>query len=350
MSVRFSSISKNPALAERWESGPRVYPVMSPGDFLCQDAATPLCEVYNAAGAVCRFSTNCEPLLEAARESFLPVQGPTVSVDFSVRFWVDPINSALTPWPKPYVRGLNHLVFAGFDSGSSMLADLRARRVIGRFSAAIGNDRSYWKTVVFPVLFTIAGASLGIVELHSSCVARQQSGLLLVGTGRSGKSTLAVALAQEGFGFLSDDRTWCSWQSGRLLACGLATTLKLRCDAGKNFRELQGKEPTDLQHGEWGFRLEPEFALGLERVRCCEPRWLVFLERSENPGFRLSNLSSQEAGVRLEEDLMAELPDAATAQMEVIEKLAELPCCLLQYGGRPQVVAKNLTLHFERFR
>jgi hypothetical protein len=38
------------------------------------------------------------------------------------------------------------------------------------------------------------------------------------------------------------------------------------------------------------------------------------------------------------------------AQMEVIEKVAELPGWLLQYGGRPQVVAKKLAQLFERFR
>jgi hypothetical protein len=323
---------------------------MSAGDFLCQDAETPLCEFYTAAGAVCRLSTNCEPLLEAARESFLPIEYPPDSVDFSVRFWVDGSDSEHATWPKPHVRALDHLVFAGFDSGSSMLADLHARRVIGRFSAAIGNDRSYWKTVVFPVLLTITGASVGIVELHCSCVVKQKRGLLLVGAGRSGKSTLAVALAQEGFGFLSDDRTFCSQQEGGLQVWGLATTLKLRGDAGKHFRELEGKKPADLQNGELGFRLEPEFALGIERVRRCEPELLVFLERSETPGFYLTNLSSEDAATRLEEDLMAELPDAAATQMEIIEKLAELPCCLLQYGGRPQVVAKKLAQHFERFR
>jgi hypothetical protein len=323
---------------------------MSAGDFLCQDAATPLCEFYTTAGAVCRLSTNCEPLLEAARESFLPVEEPIASVDFSVRFWVDHTNSAPQLWPKPRVRGLNHLVFTGFDSGSSMLADLRRRRVIGRFSASIGNDRSYWKTVVFPVLLTITSASVGIVELHCSSVAKQQKGLLLVGAGRSGKSTLAVALGQEGFGFLSDDRTFCSWQNGKLSAWGLATTVKLRSDAGKHFRELQAKQPKYLANGEWGFRLEPDLALGLECVRRCEPRLLVFLERSQYPRFRLTDLSLEEARARLEEDLMAELPDAAAAQMGVIGKLAELNCFLLQYGGRPQVVAKKLAQHFERFR
>jgi len=322
---------------------------MSAGDFLCQDAATPLREFYAAAGAVCSLSTNCETLLEAARESFLPIEDPPGAIDFSVRFWVDYSNSVLPAWPKPYVRGLNHLVFAGFDSASSMLADLRARRVIGRFSAAIGDDRSYWKTVVFPVLLTITGASIGIVELHCSCVAKQQSGLLLVGAGRSGKSTLALALAQEGFGFLSDDRTFCSWQKGKLSAWGLSTTLKLRSDAGNYFRELKDKPAIDLPNGETGFRFEPELALGLKRIRGCEPRLLVFLERRENPEFRLTNLSSEEARARLEEDLMAEIPDTAAQQMEVVGKLVELPCCLLQYGGRPQIVAEKLAAHFEQF-
>jgi len=321
---------------------------MSTGDFLCQDAKTPLCEYYTAAGAVCSFSTNCEALLQAARESFLPVEAPPASVDFSIRFWVDSANLSQPPWPKPYVRGLDHLAFAGFDSGSSMLADLRTRRVIGRFSAGMAADRAYWKTVIFPIMLTVVGASVGIAELHCSCVAKHQKGLLLVGPGRSGKSTLAVALAQIGFGFLSDDRTLCSWRAGKLLAWGLATTLKLRSEAAVHFEEFKDEEPTHLLNGERVFRFEPEFELGLERVRLCEPRLLVFLERSERPAFCLTTMSSAEAAARLEADLMAELPDAAALQMEVVEKLADRPCYLLQYGGRPQNAAHELAMHFDR--
>jgi hypothetical protein len=321
---------------------------MSAGDFLCKDAATPLREHYTAAGALCSFSTNCEALLEAARESFLPLEAPPVSVDFSIRFWVDYANSTRPPWPQPYVRGLDHLVFAGFDSGSSMLADLRTRRVIGRFSAGIAADRAYWKAVILPMLMTIVGASVGIAELHCSCVAKQQRGLLLVGPGRSGKSTLAAALAQAGFGFLSDDRTFCSWREGQLLAWGLGTTLKLRREAASYFEELKDEEPTHLQNGERVFRLEPELALGLERVRRCQPRLLVFLERSENPAFCLTPMSSADAAVRLEADLMAELPDAVDMQMDVIGKLAEQPRCLLQYGGQPQNAAHELAIYFDR--
>jgi hypothetical protein len=321
---------------------------MSTADFLCKDAQTPLCEHYTAGGVVCSFSTNCDALLEAARESFLPIETPPISVDFSIRFWVDSTNPSQPPWPKPYVRGLGHLAFAGFDCRSSMLADLRTHRVIGRFSAGMAADRAYWKTVIFPMLLTIVGASAGIAELHCSCVAKQQSGLLLVGPGRSGKSTLAVALSQAGFGFLSDDRTFCSWREGKLSAWGLATTLKLRREAGVYFEQLKYKEPTHLVNGERVFRLEPELGLGFERVRTCEPRLLVFLERTESPAFCLAPMSPAEAATRLEADLMAELPDAVDMQMEVIGRLAERPSCLLQYGGPPGNTAHELATYFDR--
>src|SRR5262249_32849964 len=109
-------------------------------------------------------------------------------------------------------------------------------------------------------------------------------------------------------------------------------------------------EPTHVVNGESVFRLEPESELGLERVRCCEPRLLVFLERSEGTGFRLTPMSSSEAVVRLEGELMAEPPDAAEMPGEVIEKLAELSCCLLQYGGQPQDVANALAQYFDGLR
>jgi hypothetical protein len=320
---------------------------MSTGDFLCKDAATPLCEHYTAAGAVCSFSTNCEALLEAARESFLRVEAPPVAMDFSIRFWVDNTNSARPPWPKPYVRGLNHLVFAGFDSGSSMLADLRTRRVIGRFSAGIANDRTYWKTVILPMLLSVLGGSVGITELHCACVAKDENGLLLAGPSGSGKSTLALALSQTGFGFLSDDRTFCSRGNDKVLAWGLPTRLKLRREAGGWFRQLRDRQPTDVQKGEPVFWLEPEHALGVHRVRRCQPSAVIFLERLEASEFQLSQVWPVEAMNRLERDLMAELPDAVARQSETIAKLVEIPCWLLQYRGDPLTVARKIADLFE---
>jgi hypothetical protein len=320
---------------------------MSTSDFLCKDAATPLCEYFTAAGAICSFATNSEALLQAARETYLPAVSAAVSVSFSIRFWVDQANSAQPPWPKPYVRGLDHLVFAGFDSGSSMLVDLRTRRVIGRFSPGIAADRDYWKTVILPMLLSILGGSLGIAELHCACVARDEDGLLLAGPSGSGKSTLALALSQAGFGFLSDDRTFCSLNDDRVLAWSLPTRLKLRREAEAWFPQLQGVKPTTLQKGELVYWLQPESSLGVRRVRRCQPNAVLFLEQLKTPSFDLSRLSAVEAMSRLDNDLMAESPTVIAKQMATIARLAELPCWLLHYGGQPRTIARRIADHFE---
>ncbi len=318
---------------------------VSPRDFLHKDAETQRCETYTAAGAIFSLSTNWEQLLEAARHSFLPVVSP-VSVAFSIRFWVNRADRAQPPWPRPYVRGLDHLVFAGFDAGSSMIADLRTRRVIGRFSAGMAADARYWRTVVFPILLTIVGASVGIAELHCACVAKNHDGILLAGPSQSGKSTLALALSQIGCGFLSDDRAFCSLDNGEMFVWGLPTRIKLRREAAVWFQELQNEQPAETQAGEPAFWFDPEARFGVEQVQRCRPRSLIFLERQQATAFRMSRMSSTEALNRLNQDLMAEVPDAVAKRSETMEKLVDIPCWLLQYGGDPHTVARNILQHF----
>jgi energy-coupling factor transporter ATP-binding protein EcfA2 len=198
------------------------------------------------------------------------------------------------------------------------------------------------------MLLSIVGGSVGVTELHCACVAKDEKGLLLAGPSGSGKSTLALALSQTGFGFLSDDRAYCSLRNGKVLAWGLPTRLKLRREAGAWFRELRDRQPADVQKGEPVFWLEPEQALGLKRVRCCQPSVVIFLERLERPEFHFTRVSPVEAMYRLDRDLMAELPEAVARQTETIAKLVEIPCWLLKYGGEPRAIAAKIADHFER--
>lgn len=324
---------------------------MSVQDFLHTSAETPLCEHFTAVGAVCSFATNSESLLAVARDTFLPVEQPADSPltpdDFSIRLWVDDSHPAQPPWPKPYVRGLGHMVFAGFDTRSSLLADLRTRRVIGRFSAGMVADTGYWRTVIFPILLSVLAGSVGIVELHASCVAESQSGLVLIGPGGSGKSTLAMALTHAGFRFLADDRIFCSFKRGKLSAWGMPRPLKLRPEAAAWFEEFRGREPRGfqkaVQNGELVFHCEPNQQFGRPVSRECEPRVLIFLDRQNRTGFSMTPMERSEARRRIEIDLMHENPEAVDAQAETIEKLLDLPCCHLEYGGRPQEIAEQLT-------
>jgi predicted ATPase len=318
-------------------------------DFLKKNAETPLCGFFLAAGAICEVRTNSRSVLEAAQASFVVIEPSDAGADLRMRFWVDANEFSPGPWPKPYARGLEHLVFAGFDSTSSALIDLHSHRIVGRFSEAMAADISYWQAVIFPMLLSIAGGSLGIAEIHCACVARAQKGLLLAGPSGSGKSTLSVALARSCFGFVSDDRTYCSHREARLSAWGLPACLKLRADATTWFHELRGKTPDDIQKGEPVFRLNPEDHLGFKRVPFCDPRTLVFLERDVGvTEFRLQRISSSEASALLDRELMAELPEARRLQSRTIAKLAELPCWHLRYSGRPESVSQELARQFDQ--
>ena len=82
-----------------------------PQDFLHIFAETPLMANYLAAGAVCALSTNSPSVLEAARQSFLPLDSNTAKPEISLRLWVDSGDSTGPPWPKPYLRGLGDWCF-----------------------------------------------------------------------------------------------------------------------------------------------------------------------------------------------------------------------------------------------
>jgi hypothetical protein len=207
-------------------------------------------------------------------------------------------------------------------------------------------DRAYWKTNILPTLFGIVSEAIGVTALHCACVAQNGEALLLAGESSSGKSTLSLALAQQGFAFLSDDWTYFSRLDGRLLAWGLTSPLKLMPDAVEHFPDLMSRDPTISSNGELAYEVDPELAFGVTRSACAEPRWLVFLQRQEDPAVSLTEMSPVDSAARLEEDLEV-LPAAAADSREylmaTIRTLVQRPCWLLRYGGPPHSVAQALS-------
>ncbi|MGH9494881.1 MAG: hypothetical protein ACRD3B_07795 [Candidatus Sulfotelmatobacter sp.] len=315
---------------------------MGSDDFLHVQAATPLCECYTVAGSSLSLATNHEVVLKAARSAFAQIANPSGSVDFRLRFWLDNADASTAPWPQPYVRGLNHLVFAGFGEKSSMLADLRRRRVTGRFSLAMGADVTHWRTIIFPVLLTILSGSMGLVELHASCVEKEGRGLVLLGASHSGKSTLAMALTRRGFRLLSDDRIFCALQKRRIAAYGLPRPLKLRHEAASWFDELRDREPTLSPDGKRVFYCEPDERDEERSARICEPQALIVLKQRPSPMFRMTPIGADEVRSMVEADLLVEAREAADAQQTVLDHLTMLPCWWLEYGGNPHSIAERI--------
>jgi hypothetical protein len=321
--------------------------VAASNDFLKIEQETPLQRVFLVCGTEWRISTNSESVLQAASDCFLELEHPVAPPAVQAKFWVEPGSSEAADSSSPYVRGLDHLVFAGFDSRSSAVVDLSTLRIAGRFSTAIGADHDRWRSLIFPVLVSVVAAALGVAEIHGACVAKGSNGMLLIGPSCSGKSTLSLALAKLGYGFLADDRTLCSLYCNRLLASGMSTPLKLRTDASRWFSELAEESPNAVLQGESVFRFDPVQHFDVNRVRECEPRALIFLNRSKSIGFHVEDVPRSEAIRQLETDLMAEPSEIAGRQFATIDKLMELPRWRLSYGGHPQDVAERLARDFE---
>jgi hypothetical protein len=319
---------------------------MSFWDLLREAPPTPLGERFSAAGVTLAIATNSECILEAARKTFELQAGPNLPAQMVMRLWVDAAARASPPWPPPHFRGLDHLVFAAFDFENAFLVDLGRRRVIGTFSPAMAADLTYWNRVIFPALFGIVSPALGITALHCACIARNGNALLLAGTSGSGKSTLSLALAQNGFDFLSDDWTYFSRQGSDLLAWNSMSRLKLLPDARAHFAELAALEPVVSVNGELAYEVDPAEVFGVHRSEHARPRWVLFLDRQENPEFTLVEVTSTEAAMRLGEDLEdlpAILCDARVFLQETVKNLANRRCWELRYGGNPHAIAQALS-------
>jgi len=313
------------------------------GDFLKKDARTPLRGMYLAAGVNLRIETNSESILQITEQMFgQPAAGFSDREDIRLRLWVDEMRHADEPRPKPYFRGLGHMVFAGFDESTSVLMNPHDRSAVGRFTPEAAVDTKFWKMVLFPALLTVLGPSAGLTPLHCACVSWKGSGLLLAGGSGSGKSSLSLALAQSGFDFLADDRTLISTRGGSVLAWGLSPEMKHCSDAVIHFPELEHIECSEIAKGERVFRFDPVEVFGITRVQWCEPRWILFLERESAQMFLLDDIELEVAAERLQKDLHRETPATAERQRQAIETLLTRGCRTLRYGGDPHQVADAL--------
>jgi len=312
------------------------------GDFLKKDVETPLDGRFLAAGLRLRIETNSERILAIATKT-LQLQDYDDRADtvIRLRLWVED-DGLPGQERKPFFRGLGHLVYCGYNDRSSLAINLRDCYGAGRFTPSLASDSRFWRTIFFPSLLGIVGASLGLTSLHSACVAWKDSGMLLVGGSNAGKSTLSLALAQSGMDFVGDDRVLLNRENGTLRAHALCGDAKLRSEAIAYFPALEALEHREMWAGDAVLRFDPVEHLGVTRTASCDPRWVVFLERDKTSAFSLETITSQEAAVRLQQDLHQESPDATAVQRRTIETLSEKPCYRLRYGRNPHDVAGAL--------
>jgi hypothetical protein len=312
---------------------------------LASKAVLPLAARFLVAGSVWAVSTNAQEILAAIQQAFQPANDVSSAADLSIGFYVDFDRCDGERWVRPYFRALDHLYYGTYGPCDSMLVDQLNRRVIGSFSLATARDLAYWKRVILPVLLGIASACVGITPLHCGCLVKDGWGLLVCGESGAGKSTLALSLSLNGFAYLSDDCTYFTRSASEVRGWGLPVPLKLLPDAAKYFPRLLDLEPRPSLNDELAYEVDPVEVFGVNRALSCLPRWLVFVERTEEPRATFKPVSPSEMASRFAAGLEA-LPPCISGQREyqlaTIKAIVNRECWILRHGLTPSAAAKEL--------
>ena len=294
------------------------------------------------AGAACNLRTNS---LELARvlEGLSISTGKPLQNGFTMRVAVD--ESTDESAGEPHFRGLHHVVTASFGRSNIFVFDILRRTLSARVSAAVARDDRFWKEKLIPITLGVLGAAMGLVPVHCACLQSDGDGLMIAGVSGAGKSTLSVALSAEGFNYVSDDWTYISQSRDGIVAHGTSAPVKLLPDAVEHFQQLQTHSLQTSMNGELAYEVDIAKSFGARVEPACEPRWLIFLERTQRTGAVFTQMSSSEARTYLNcsvERLPPQLHEAAAMREQTIERVALVPSWHFQYGGTPQFAAKEL--------
>jgi hypothetical protein len=294
------------------------------------------------AGAGCDLHTNSFELLSLLSNLSIPTN-LIVGGRFSMQVFVNEFSQESLG--EPHFRGLRHVVTASFGRDNIFVFDILRRTVTASVSARASGEFRFWKEKLIPISLGVLGAAMGVVPMHCACLESDGDGLLIAGLSGAGKSTLSVALSQEGFTHVSDDWTYISRSRSVVVAHGTLAPVKLLPDAVSHFPSLIRHELQTSMNGELAYEIDIAETFGALVERACEPRWLIFLERSQQSGAKFTPVASSTARNYLEssiERLPAQLSEASEMRNLTVETVSRLPCWLFQYGGTPQFAARQL--------
>jgi hypothetical protein len=216
----------------------------------------------------------------------------------------------------------NHALAADMDAGEAVLWTTHEEMEhAARFAR-------WW--IAGPVLQMLSHRAL--TPVHAACVALDGRGLLLCGPSGAGKSVLALAAAQTGLAFVSDDASYLvRGEPGRVL--GRCDLLRLKPSAAGVVNGLEGFATVeDDEAGERVYELDPARDFGMATAGECRVEAVVLLERAMEGPAELSTATSAEATSLLEQTLPLAAEQVAEAQIAGLRGLGALPCWRLRYS------------------
>lgn len=316
-----------------------------------ESTTLPLQTAFEIAGARCVVSTNSAAIL--AQLSRWPAVASAGERDFHVSVLELAEADSADDFREMHFRGMKHFVFALFGEDTRFVLDLRRRHVAGMVSPAAARNPNFWHGTFFPIVIGILGATFGLVPLHCACLGLDGQGLLIAGNAGAGKSTLALALLQQGFSFASDEWTYVLAKDGELTLHTLGSPAKLLSDAARFFPALQQLPLQTAMNGELSYQVDVSAWQATAPITQSLPSRLLFLQRVNVPGCRFTICDPEFAVSFFEssmERLPEELPDAKKRRSEIIRRLSSTKSWVLETGESPQKTASAIAEFWRRER
>ena len=133
----------------------------------------------------------------------------------------------------------------------------RVEKLSRQSGEEVAADHGFWDHILLPITMGVLGPAVGVVPVDAACLTFDGEGMLIAGDSGAGKSTLSVALAQNGFGYISDDWSYLAMHSGQITAHGMSVPAKLLPDAMKHFPALARYSLAPALNGELAYELSP---------------------------------------------------------------------------------------------
>jgi hypothetical protein len=240
----------------------------------------PLRRTFYPLGYPLVLETNSHDVLQAAEESWGA---------FERMFDTDPVHVCLgvaegdseSPAPAPVIRAREHLMSIVADPENFMLCDFDRGFAFGWVTPGTAADRPLLRYQFLAAGGTTLAQQRAFAPLHGALVVRNQTGVLLCGDSRAGKSTLAYACARAGWSYVSDDGTFLVRDRDDRYAIGDPHGIRFRTDAPRLFPELSGHLPRVRPNGKLAIEVCTR-DLGISTAPGCIVHHVVFLDREHH--------------------------------------------------------------------